>query len=169
MRFIEVDDGDRVIATENVFGALLVTTIRALESAEPPIFNEDAIPNLESALMSIAGWGEGSCNMEYTKVIRGYGKKLFGARTPEERTALRETRKESYEAFVKGMSERERKKRGDKVPGGSDDDEGGEDEDDDGEENDEDQEPWFGNAKAKDAGINNASFRMTAAWKSYKE
>ncbi|KIP06136.1 hypothetical protein PHLGIDRAFT_471035 [Phlebiopsis gigantea 11061_1 CR5-6] len=53
----QVDDGDRVIATEKTFAALAVAIIRALESAEPSALNEETIPNLESALMDMAAWG----------------------------------------------------------------------------------------------------------------
>ena len=45
---LDVDDGERVIITDKIYGALLITTIRALESAST--FNEENIPNLEFCL-----------------------------------------------------------------------------------------------------------------------
>lgn len=146
----------------------MITTIRALESAEPSLLDEETIPNLEPALMNMAAWGENQediCGVKYARVIRGYGRKLFGARTQEERTSLREDRKVAYEEFVKGLSTQERKKRGDRPPGETHDDEDEDDEDDE----DGSDKPWFGNVKAKDAEINDASFRVASTWKAYKE
>ena len=148
--------------------ALAVNIVRALESADPAALNEETIPNLESALMNMAGWGEamaGSYGAKYTNVVRGYGKKLFGTRTMEEREAMRDARKQAYEDFVKAMSDEERKKRGDRLSG----EEQEEDDDDDEDEDEDDKKPWFGRAKAKDAELNDASFKLTPVWKAYKE
>ena len=93
---LDVGDGERVIITDKIYGALLITTIRALESAGT--FNEENIPNLEVCLELIADWGDAfgtDLRSKYPKVIKGLGKTLFGTREEEERKSVE--RKEGRE------------------------------------------------------------------------
>jgi hypothetical protein len=164
-----VDDGERVIATERALGALVVATVRGLDGAEPSLLNEDTIPTLERTLMDLAAWAdaqEDTCDVRYGKVVKGYGKKLFGDRTQEEREQMRQAKLEAYQQFVRGLSDEEKKERGDRIPG----EDGSEEEDDrDDEEEEEKGKPWFGNAKAADADFKHKSFTLTPRWKEYKE
>ena len=158
----EVDDGDRVLVTDRVYGAFIVATLRGLE-AEGTL-NEDAIPDLDGSLKLMASVAD-IHGAAYGKVVKGYGKKLFGDRTKEERERVRLTHDEAWKAFVRGLSDEERKERGDVLPG--------EDEDDEDEEDEEDEEdrdkPWFGRAKAADADMKNKAFTLTSSWKAYRE
>lgn len=69
----------------------------------------------------------------YQKVVKGYGQKIFGKQTQDERDQKKETLKHAYDAFVKTLSGEERKCRGDSLPGEKDhsDDSGDDDDDDD--------------------------------------
>ncbi|KAL5482522.1 hypothetical protein ACEPAI_9116 [Sanghuangporus weigelae] len=184
--WLNVDDGDRVRATEGAHGALLITTIRGLEEAGQ--LNEETIPDLELSLMAMAHSAKtfsGDLDTCHHIVLKGYGKKLFGTRTDEEREQTKEARSKVFEAFVKGLSKQEREKKGYMVGSAqsdsSDDDEDDEDdeEEDDEEEDDEEEEEkaakknnaskvWFGKAKAIDAAREHSTFRSTTMWRKYK-
>ena len=88
MRCAEVDDGDRVIATERVYGTFVVATLRGLEACAQ--LDEASIPNLERTLQAMADFPEAldARNVPYGRVVRGYGKKLFGDRTNEQREQM---------------------------------------------------------------------------------
>ncbi|KAL5501708.1 hypothetical protein ACEPAH_8968 [Sanghuangporus vaninii] len=173
--WLNVDDGDRVRATEGAHGALLITTIRGLEEAGQ--LNEQTIPDLELSLMAMAHSAEalsGDLDTCYHIVLKGYGKKLFGTRTNEEREQTKEARSKAFEAFVKGLSKQEREKKGYMVGRAQNDSS------DDGEEDDEEEEEekevkkkiaskvWFGKAKAIDAAREHSTFRSTTMWRKYK-
>lgn len=162
MRVIDVDDGDRVAATECALGAMLITTIRALD--DDCLFKEHFIPDLEQALKRMAEWAadnEDLCDTCYTAVLHGYGKVLFGDRTVEQRKRLRLEKEAAYREFVRGLSEEERSKRSDYVSSQS----GRRAE----QRSSRVDKAWFGKAKPDDAYIVDDSFRVYTMWKEYKE
>ncbi|KAL5519916.1 hypothetical protein ACEPAG_1576 [Sanghuangporus baumii] len=171
--WLNVDDGDRVRATEGAYGAHLVTTIRGLEEAGQ--LNEENIPDLELSLMAMTHSAEAlSDDLDtcYHIVLKGYGKKLFGARANEEREQTKEAQSKAFEAFVKGLSKQEREKKGYMV-GSAQSDSSDDDEDDEEEEKEEAKKTnaskvWFGKAKATDAAREHSTFRSTTMWKKYK-
>ncbi|KAH8114402.1 hypothetical protein DFH11DRAFT_1841190 [Phellopilus nigrolimitatus] len=171
--WLNVDDGERVEATDKVYGALLITTIRALASASPSLLNEATLPDLETCLTRMARWGDdmdSDLSCRYSKVLKGYGRLLFGMRTLEEREQMKAARKGAYEAFVRGLSEAERKRRGDRTPGVTERDDMDDDDEDDEDEEDEgdDSGVWYGKAVVEDLEYNHGSFKLTPAWKEYK-
>ena len=167
---LDVDDGERVIITDKIYGALLITTIRALESAGT--FNEENIPNLEVCLELIADWGDAfgtDLRSKYPKVIKGLGKTLFGTRTEEERKSMGEKKTKAYDEFVKNLSDEEREKRGDISPGEEEDDEEEDEDEDEDEDEKKEKGPWYGKAKAADASFSHSSFKFTPIWREYKK
>lgn len=168
----EVDDGECVEATERIYSSLLVNTIRALDSAEQSLFSEDHIPNLERMLMFMTSWGELQEDMYdvcYAQVLKGYGRRLFGARTVEERKQRRVAQTEVYKTFVRSLSVVDRKKRGDKPPGAIknfvEDDEDGLAVDDGGVASVDG--PWFRGARSAERSF--SSFSISLRWKEYRE
>lgn len=165
-----VDDVERVIITEKAYGALAVATVRALEAAS--LLNEETIPNLEWTLKHIAVCIEDE-SPACAQVLKGYGKKLFGSRTAEERKQLRLARNAAYDEFVRHLSHEERERRGDISEEGEDGEEGAEDEDDEDEDMEEDESadndrPWFADARASDADLKDSSLRVPSIWKQYR-
>lgn len=157
----------------------MVATIRALEAAGQ--LNEETIPDLEATLRRLAVWSKDICvdlDNVYAQVILGYGKKLFGSRTQEERDHRWEEVKAAYTEFVKGLSKEEREKWGYQLPkeqGGTEgQDEDGDDDEDEDEENEDDsgkkeKGPWFGDARAEDASKKDPSYKVTPVWREYKK
>lgn len=155
----------------------MVATLRALEAAGQ--LNEETIPDLEASLRRLAVWSKDVCvdlDNVYAQVILGYGKKLFGSRTQEEREQRREGVKAAYVEFVKGLSKEEREKWGYRLPseqGGTEGQDGDEDDDEDeedGEEGDKKEKgPWYGDAKAEDASKKDPSYKVTPVWREYKK
>ncbi|GJE90088.1 hypothetical protein PsYK624_062110 [Phanerochaete sordida] len=164
-----VDDGERVEATEQAFGVVLVATLRGLEASS--MLNEATIPILERTLEHLAAWPLEESSA-YVRVLKGYGKKLFGTRTAEERKQISAARSAAYDEFVRKLSPEEREQRGDDLSGAREEDE----EEDEDEDEDEDMEedgvakadrPWFGKAKAKDADLKDNELRLPSVWKEY--
>lgn len=155
----------------------MVATLRALEAAGQ--LNEETIPDLEASLRRLAVWSKDVCvdlDNVYAPVILGYGKKIFGSRTQEEREQRREGVKAAYVEFVKGLSKEEREKWGYRLPseqGGTEGQDGDEDDDEDeedGEEGDKKEKgPWYGDAKAEDASKKDPSYKVTPVWREYKK
>lgn len=155
----------------------MVATLRALEAAGQ--LNEETIPDLEASLRRLAVWSKDVCvdlDNVYAPVILGYGKKLFGSRTQEEREQRREGVKEAYVEFVKGLSKEEREKWGYRLPseqGGTEGQDGDEDDDEDEEDEEEgdkkEKGPWYGDAKAEDASKKDPSYKVTPVWREYKK
>lgn len=155
----------------------MVATLRALEAAGQ--LNEETIPDLEATLRRLAVWSKDVCvdlDNVYAPVILGYGKKLFGSRTQEEREQRREGVKAAYVEFVKGLSKEEREKWGYRLPseqGGTEGQDGDEDDDEDEEDEEEgdkkEKGAWYGDAKAEDASKKDPSYKVTPVWREYKK
>lgn len=166
---LDVDDGERVVATTQAYGAMLVTTIRALEKES--LLNEDKIPNLEELFMDFAQDFDPGNDWEepFNQLVRAYGRKLFGNRTEEDRQRMGASRWDAYFDYVKSLADEERKKRGEvladeknikKKPAADDENE---------DEEEEDGEPWFGDVNVKDAAMKDRAFAVSRTWKEYKE
>lgn len=196
---IGVDDGDQVNATDRMYGACIVATLRALQQAGQ--LNDETIPDLEYHLKFMASWGSimqdyGCDDSCYDKVIKGYGVRLFGNRTDEERDRLRAAQKLAFVKYVKSLSEAEKsskvatyelpeeepekpsekdKSKGDDGDEDEDDEDEGEDDSDYDSDGDEEEQRkknkkkvWFKGASEKDADIDDPSLKLTPAWKQYK-
>ncbi|EJC97877.1 uncharacterized protein FOMMEDRAFT_162216 [Fomitiporia mediterranea MF3/22] len=169
-----IDDGEHVRATEQAFGAFLIATLRELEAAGQ--LSEETIPGLEDSLKEMTEFAEAwweTLDTCYHKVLKGYGKKLFGERTQAEREHIYDAHRKAYIEFVKGLSEAERRKRDDDIDEKKceEDEDEDEDDDEDDEEEGEDrsveggQTVWYGNADAQDANFQDPTFRLKPAMK----
>ncbi|KAG8809653.1 hypothetical protein FRB91_009685 [Serendipita sp. 411] len=176
--FMNIDDGELVIAADKVFGALVVKVLKALapEFAEK---GESEFPDLESCLRQMANVGENSSGFDggqYTQIIKNYARHLFGRRTEEEREARAERIKRAYQKFYKALPKDEKKEFADpSAPKGKEDEDKGDEDEEDGWEDEEDEEdekdagPWFGKPKAQDVNYKIQSFPLDRAWKTYRE
>ncbi|TFY75958.1 hypothetical protein EWM64_g8054 [Hericium alpestre] len=162
-----VDDGDRVDITNKAYSALLVKTLRSLDDASQ--LSEETLPDLENTLTLMTGWAEhmdGLTGGPYGVVVKGYGKKLFGTRTTEERKRMREAWDRAYDDIVKTLSPEVRKKRGDMT---AEERKQAMEEDEEDEEKEDTDAVWFGDAKASDINAKDDSFKITNSWKEYRE
>ncbi|KLO16786.1 hypothetical protein SCHPADRAFT_901278 [Schizopora paradoxa] len=171
----QVDDGERVEVTDNCYGAMLVTTIKGLDAQGN--LNEETFQDLETSLRCMAGWSDcmhGLTGSKYNKVIKGFGKKIFGKRTTEERAVRNEQIRNAYAAFYGTLSEQDIKKKGYLKPrsaesmkkNGKDADE---DEDDEDEEDEEDNDgDWFAKGKVSDIETESKAYKVPPVWKEYK-
>ncbi|TFY80452.1 hypothetical protein EWM64_g3558 [Hericium alpestre] len=165
-----VDDGDRVDITNKAYSALLVKTLRSLDDASQ--LSEETLPDLENTLTLMTGWAEhmdGLTGGPYGVVVKGYGKKLFGTRTTEERKRMREAWDRAYDDFVKTLSPEGRKKRGDMTAEERKQAMEEDEEDEEDEEKEDADAVWFGDAKASDINAKDDSFKITNSWKEYRE
>lgn len=163
----DVDDGDRVRITESAHGALIVTTIRALDAAGQ--LNRRDLPDLSYTLRDMAEWTGAwwdTLDTSYHTVLKAYGKKLFGGQTQEEREREKEVTKKAYNDFVKRLSPDEREK-GQYEFWEDEDEEEGEDEDEDDEQSGTTM--WYDDGDLRDINKKDTSFSVSSTWKKYKE
>ena len=164
----DIDDGDRIFATEAARGAITVKTIRALD-AEGKL-NERAIPDLAYTLRVMIAFGDtwaDTLDTCYHLVLKGYAKKLFDSRTDEEWELIARGRWKAFEEYEKSLNPevREARRRQVSDPEENDDDEkGGED----GEQKGKKKNAWYADGKIEDINMKDPSFRITATWKEYK-
>lgn len=183
--------------TDRVYGALLITTIRALEKAGN--LNEAALPSLERGLLHAQRWGEqmsGRVDAKYTKVAHGIAKRIFDTRADakEAWAERKEATKRAYEAFIAGMDRETKLKNGYKrrIFQGWDEDEEeeegnlskdeekdtednkrSEDDEDSGDEEERQKSkhgiPWYAAGDASDATFTHDDFKLEPAWKAYQK
>lgn len=155
-------EGLKIINT--TFGALLVQTLRGLDSSSD--LTSSTIPDLEIGLERFTRWGifaEKRLQIEspYLTVVKGYGVKLFGDRTQEERERMHRSRLKAYKQFLKKMPKYKKENR--MLPNGSYVmDEVEELEDDEG------KDPWKG-AESTDVENTHTDFDAELAFKKYIE
>lgn len=162
MIVLEDKEGLKIINT--TFGALLVQTLRALDSSQD--LTSSTIPDLEIGLERFTRWGVFAekrlqIDSPYLTVVRGYGAKLFGDRTQEERKMMHRSRLDAYKQFLKKMPKYKKENR--MLPNGS----YVMDEVEDLEE-DVDKDPWKG-AESTGVEFTHTDFDAELAFKKYIE
>jgi hypothetical protein len=161
---LDVDDGDQVLATDKVFGALVVKIIKGMDS-ELAEKGTAGFPDLEFSLRAMARVGaltSGFDGGEYTHIIKNYARHILGGRTEEEQRAYKEALKEAYRKYYRALPTDQ--KENFLNPSGHN-----ENDEDDPMEGVEEGEPWFGQPTAQDANYKIESFPLNGAWKHYKE
>ena len=156
---------------ECAFAALLVTTLRGLENLRPSLLTEEKLPELERALTRMGEWANewaDTFDCVHNTVLNGYGRKLFGNCTLEDRDRRKEERRSLYEKFYNNMSEEEREKKGYLPPRPASDPDAEKEDEEGDEEKGEDSEIWYGQADPSDTKFNHASFQLSSSWKAYK-
>lgn len=170
---IVCDDKKGLKAINRTFGALLAHTLRGLDSNSE--LTTSTFPDLEIGLERLTRWGvfaEKRLQLDspYLCVVKGYGVKLFGDRTQEEREKSQRLRLKAYKQFLKKLPKFEKENR--RLPNGNyvmdegDGDQEGEG-DEDGDEED-DKNPWKG-AKSTDVEFDLTQFDVESAFKKYNK
>lgn len=166
------EDKKGLKAINRTFGALLVHTLRGLDSTSELTIS--TFPDLEIGLERFTRWGVFAekrlqIDSPYLTVVKGYGVKLFGDRTEEEREKSQRMRLKAYKQFLKKLPKFEKENR--RLPNGRyvmDEDE--DDQEDEGEEDEEgeDKNIWKG-AKSTDVEFDLTDFDVKSAYKKYKK
>ncbi|KAH8827452.1 hypothetical protein DL96DRAFT_1606722 [Flagelloscypha sp. PMI_526] len=145
-----VDDGEFAILTNKVYGSILVSMLRGLETQGR--LDESHFPSLEDLLKAAAEWGDLAqsleCRASYSKVCKALGKQLFAGKE----AARKKEREEMMDAWKKTLDEDTQKQI----------DEDGQDEDDDG-------KPWYHKGVAKNTKLKSRDLNYTTTWKAYKK
>lgn len=147
-----VHDGKRVELTDKVFGASLVTVLRALKAENR--LDVEHFPSLETLLQTASEWGiamHGMCMGEYYKVLNGIGGRLFKDKS-QETVELEKARVAEWISTLPPEEEEEKETSG-----------GDEDQGDEGENS----VPWF-EAKGADEAYSSRDFTLSRVWKEYK-
>lgn len=104
--FMHIDDGQLAIATDAVYGALVVKVLKAMapEFAEK---GEAGFPDLEDSFHAIFNVGETAMGLgcgEYTHIIEDYARHLFGQQSEQQREARTKRIDQAYQAFYKKIT-----------------------------------------------------------------
>ncbi|KAF9054973.1 hypothetical protein BDZ89DRAFT_1174111 [Hymenopellis radicata] len=152
----QCDDGERVKITNQAYGSLLVTVLRALK--QEGRLDTEHYPNLETVLKYAAGWGDLMdsicCSAGYDRICRAMGYRLFKNKTEEQR-ALEKARVEEWIASMNASEKAAylEQKRQDE-----------EDEDDD----EDVEEDWFLKGKNIDEDEKHKDLVLSRVWNDYK-
>lgn len=149
------DDGDRVSYTNKVYGASLITVIRALQAESR--LDPTHIPNLDTVLRMAAQWGHAISRMgvdktDYHCVCKGIGKRFFSGKE-DELKALNQSR---IEAWLEKLGVEERKEIRESIKEAEEE-----------EEEDESTEPWYSGSDA-DEEDEDDNYILSRVWKEYK-
>ncbi|TCD69881.1 hypothetical protein EIP91_005958 [Steccherinum ochraceum] len=152
------DDGERIELTDKVYGASLVTVLRALKKEDR--LDLQHFPSLETFLMAGSSWGISMTGVdmgEYYKVLNGIGQRLCNAqdKTPES-IALRKAQVEEWILTLPKKEQDDYKEMCKKGKDGMDED----DEEDDGKE-------WY-ERQGADEDYKSSDFTLSRVWKEYK-
>ncbi|KAJ7752760.1 hypothetical protein DFH07DRAFT_518115 [Mycena maculata] len=152
-----LDDGKRVALTNKVYGASLVTVLRALKKeGRLDILN---FPALETTLREAAGWGglmkDISCNSDYDLVCKAVGARLFqkseadiASEKARQDAWLASRSQEDQDEFHRMMRE--------------------EAEDEEDEDEGDESEPWHSGGSEFDEDVKSKDFDLSRVWKEYK-
>lgn len=179
---VAVDDSETINHAHNMYGACVVATLRGLESEGQ--LNEDTIPDLECFLKRVASWGNWMKQMGcdescYEKVVKGYGVRLFGSRTKDDRKKRRASKERAYIDYVHKLTHTERE-RGpfatyllpDEKRKRAIENEDADDDNSNAKEVVEDREAeeksWLDGASEADADFKDPSLNVAVAWKALK-
>ncbi|KAJ7094521.1 hypothetical protein B0H15DRAFT_829887 [Mycena belliarum] len=151
------DDGKRVVLTNKVYGASLVTVLRALK--HDGRLDAAHFPGLETTLRQAAAWGAEmkgiSCESDYDLVCKAIGARLF-----QKSEADIAAEKARLDGWLASRTEEERREFHRQV------EEDAEDEDEDEDEGDE--KPWHAGGSELDEDAANDDFDLSRVWKAYK-
>lgn len=144
------DDGDRVEVTNAIYGALLVTTLRALVTEGK--LDASHFPSLESFLKGASEWGRAmkglSCDSDYDLVCQAIAWRLFRDKSAED-VAFETAR---IAEWLNSLSPTQRKQMERDV-------------DDD----DEAKGFWFEKGKKHDENMKDKAFTVSRTWKEYRD
>ncbi|KAJ6628903.1 hypothetical protein B0H10DRAFT_1777337 [Mycena sp. CBHHK59/15] len=151
------DDGKRVVLTNKVYGAALVTVLRALK--KDGRLDASHFPGLETTLRQAADWGESmkeiSCKSDYDLVCKAIGARLFTKTAAEVASE-----KARLERWISSRSQEEQEAIREIIQ----DDEEDEEDDEEGEP----PTPWYAGETVNEDTKNN-DFVLSRVWKDYNE
>ncbi|THH30689.1 hypothetical protein EUX98_g3495 [Antrodiella citrinella] len=155
-----VDDGERVKYTDKVYGAALITVIRALKAENR--LDVEHFPTLKTFLRYASSWGmamHGSGMGKYTKVLNAIGRRVFNVKdqTPESQ-ALEKARVEEWITTLPAEEQEEIRKIRAERP---------EEEEEEEDEDDRESKYWYDEDGA-DEDYDHRSFVLSRVWKEYK-
>jgi hypothetical protein len=148
LRLPACDDGEGVEVTNKLYGAAVVTLLRALEKENR--LNATHFPTLEYFLKQVTEWCKEMEKMsgspDYGRVCKAIGRRLFEDK-PEAYVAMEEAR---LEEWIKGLEAEDRAEveEGMKV---------------------KENEAWYAGGKSSDEQDKNPDFVLSRVWKEYKE
>jgi hypothetical protein len=144
--------------TNKAYGAILVTTLRALN--KEGTLNTANYPALETLLAAAADVGDAAncvgCESDYADVYKAIGWRLFRNKSAEEK-ALEDARVEEWKAGLDKKASKALEK--------NDDD----DDDDDDDEDDDKENPWWKDGKNFNENVRNTDFTLSRIWPEYRE
>ena len=146
------DDGERVKITNKVYGAAVVTLLRALDKDSR--LDVVHFPSLECFLKNVAEWCGGmkdiSSSSNYDMVCKAIGQRLFKDKS-EAYVAMEKARVEEWIKGLKATGQAEIRK--------------------DMEESEKEtvEKPWYAGAKSRDERDDNRDFVLPRVWKEYKQ
>ncbi|KAJ7498661.1 hypothetical protein FB451DRAFT_1016821, partial [Mycena latifolia] len=151
------DDGTRVVLTNKVYGACLVTVLHALKKDSR--LNASHLPGLETTLRQAAKWGEEmksiSCNSDYDLVCKAVGARLF-----QKSEADIASEKARLDGWLASRTKEEQDEFHRRVQ---------EDAEDEDEEEEDESEPWHSGGSEVDEDAKNNDFVLPRIWKEYKD
>jgi hypothetical protein len=142
--------------TNKAYGAILVTTLRALN--KEGMLNTASYPALETLLAAAADVGDAAnsmgCDCDYAEVCKAIGWRLFRNKSAEEK-ALEDARVEEWKAGLdeKALKAFERK----------------DDDDEDKDDDDDNENPWWKDGKNFNENVRNTDFTLSRIWPEYRE
>ncbi|KAJ7653480.1 hypothetical protein B0H17DRAFT_1147069 [Mycena rosella] len=148
------DDGKRVLLTNKVYGASLVTVLRALKTEG--CLDVLHFPGLETTLRHAAQWGEEmksiSCDSDYNLVCKAIGARLF---QKSEADIISE--KARLDAWLTRRTKEERDEFNRMVLEKAEDEE------------EEEEGPWHAGGSELEEDVKNNDFVFPRVWKEYKD
>jgi hypothetical protein len=145
-----VDDGEHANFVNQVYGASLVTTLRALK--EEGRLDATHFPTLETLLRKATEWASSaSLDGDYGKVCKAIGKRLFGKKSPET-IQLEKARLEEWIASLDKGDQAAVKRHIEEA-----------------EEDETEKVDWFKGAQAVQEDADDDDFILSRVWKEYKQ
>jgi hypothetical protein len=146
------DDGERVEITDKVYGASLVTVLRALKKEER--LDVANFPSLETLLKTAADWGTAmkgqATESNYHRICQAIGKRLFENKSAE----VMAMEKARLEEWIQSLDEKSQKKIRQAM------------EDNASEEDVE--KPWYHAGNIADEDDKDKNYTLSRVWKEYK-
>ncbi|KAJ7044610.1 hypothetical protein C8F04DRAFT_1026939 [Mycena alexandri] len=150
------DDGKHIVLTNKVYGASLVTVLRALK--KDARLDASHFPSLETLLRSAADWGDAMksicCPSDYDLVCKAIGARLF----PESAADV-DAKKARLDAWLASCTEQERVIFHRKVRDAAEDED----------EEEEEEGPWHAGGSELDEDVKDNDFVLPRVWKEYKD
>ncbi|KAJ6490318.1 hypothetical protein C8R47DRAFT_1215181 [Mycena vitilis] len=154
------DDGQRVELTNKLYGASLVTVLRALKADDR--LDVSHFPSLETLLRQAAEWGENmksiSCESDYDLVCKAIGARLLQT-SPTDAAAQEKAR---LDAWLVSRCQEERDEFAQMRRRESEDD-------DEEDEDDEDAGPWHAGGSDVAEDMENNGLLLLPVWKEYND